>query len=99
MRRVHLVVLLLISGAALSAQAAAQERRPAAAQEPPSNPPPRPIMQGPVPSGPFLGGVPSGLLTEDVETITIVQAMRRALEHNLGVLTAQQGLGRAEGAQ
>ncbi len=99
MRRVHLVVLLLISGAALGAQAAAQERRPAAAQEPLSNPPPRPVMQGSVPSGPFLGGVPSGLLTEGVETITIVQAMRRALEHNLGVLTAQQGLGRAEGAR
>ena len=56
-------------------------------------------MQSPVPSGPFLGGVPSGPLTEGVETITIVQAMRRALEHNLGVLSAQQGLGRAGGAR
>ena len=99
MRRVHLVVLLLISGAVVSAQPAVQESRPAPATERMSNPPPRPVMQGPVPSGPFLGGVPSGLLTEGVETITIVQAMRRALEHNLGVLTAQQGLGRAEGAR
>lgn len=64
-----------------------------------SNPPPRPVLQAPVPSAPFLGGVPSGPVTDGIETITIVQAMRRALEHNLGVLTAQQGLGRARGAR
>jgi len=95
LRRVPLVALLLISGA-FGAQAAAQERRPAAAQEQTSNP--RPV-QSTTPAGSFLGGVPTGPLTDEVETITIVQAMRRALEHNLGVLTAEQGLGRAAGAR
>jgi outer membrane protein TolC len=50
-------------------------------------------------SGPFLGGVPSGNPTDTVETITVVQALIRSLEHNLGVLAAQNNLGRAEGAR
>ena len=41
---------------------------------------------------PFLGGVPSGPPSSDVLTITIVDAMSRALEHNLGVLTAEAQL-------
>jgi outer membrane protein TolC len=61
--------------------------------------PSRPALQMPVASGPFLGGVPSGTPTGAVETITIVQALTRALEHNLGTLTAEQNLGRAEGAR
>ncbi len=47
----------------------------------------------------FLGGVPSGTRTSDTITITVIDAVRRALEHNLGVLTADEQLGRAQGAR
>jgi outer membrane protein TolC len=48
---------------------------------------------------PFLGGVPSGTPTADAPVITIVNAMQRALEHNLGVLTAEEQVGRARGTR
>ena len=71
-----------------------------AAQEPQAAPPapPTPTLQRPV-SGPFLGGVPTGTPTETVETITVIQALTRSLEHNLGVLAAQNNLGHAEGTR
>lgn len=47
----------------------------------------------------FRGGVPSGTATGDVQVLTIIEAVRRALENNLGVLTADQELGRAQGAR
>jgi len=47
----------------------------------------------------FLGGVPSGTPTGDTITITIIDAIRRALEHNLAVLTADEQLGRAQGTR
>ncbi len=50
-------------------------------------------------ASPFLGGVPSGQPSNSVETITVVGAIARALEHNLGALVAEQGVGRAEGAR
>ena len=75
----------------------------AAAQIPPpptfAAPPTRPAPQGPLPTGTFLGGVPSGEPTGRVEPITVVGAIVRALEHNLGVLTAEQALGRAQGVR
>lgn len=46
----------------------------------------------------FIGGVPSGTATGDTITINVLDAVRRALEHNLGVLTAGEQLGRAQGA-
>jgi outer membrane protein TolC len=52
-----------------------------------------------VPPGTFLGGVPSGELTTGVEKLTVISAISRALEHNLGVLSAEQNLGRAQGAR
>ena len=45
----------------------------------------------------FLGGVPSGPATTEVLTITVFDAMSRAIEHNLGVLTAEEQLGHARG--
>src|SRR3982751_6747680 len=75
---------------------------PAAAQQPmPTFPTaaPRPATQSPLPTGPFLGGVPSGTSTGAVVTISVVDAIVRALEHNLGVLAAEQSLGRAQGAR
>jgi len=75
---------------------------PAAAQQPPPtfpSPAPRPVTQGSMPTGTFLGGVPSGTSTGAAITITVVDAIVRALEHNLGVLAAEQSLGRAQGAR
>ena len=39
---------------------------------------------------PLLGGVPSGTPTDGVLTLTLLDAMSRALEHNLGVLAAEE---------
>lgn len=47
----------------------------------------------------FLGGVPSGPRTNETVTITVLDAMNRALEHNLGVLTAEEQLGHARGTR
>jgi outer membrane protein TolC len=43
--------------------------------------------------------VPSGELTATVEKLTVVSAIQRALEHNLGVLTSEQNNGKAQGAR
>ena len=67
---------------------------PAAAQDQ-SPPPRRPTST----TGVFLGGVPAGTRTSGVMTITLLDAMNRALEHNLGVLTADDQLGRARGTR
>jgi outer membrane protein TolC len=78
---------------------------PAAAQVQVSPPPPTPSTQPTrsqplaVPPGTFLGGVPSGDLSPTAQKITVVGAIQKALEHNLGVLTAEQSLGKAEGAR
>jgi outer membrane protein TolC len=53
----------------------------------------------PLTSSTFLGGVPSGAPTNDVLTLGILDAMNRALEHNLGVLVAEQQMGRAAGTR
>ena len=78
---------------------------PASAQTLMQGPPPLPQpVQTPrsaplaVPPGSFLGGVPSGELTDAVEKINVISAIQRAIEHNLGVLSAQEGVTRAEGA-
>ena len=47
----------------------------------------------------FLGGVPSGTRSGGVVTITLLDAMNRALANNLGVLTADEQLGRARGTR
>lgn len=41
-------------------------------------------------NSPFAGGVPSGTATAEPITVTILQAVVRALEHNLGILLAEQ---------
>lgn len=60
--------------------------------------PPRRVAPA-VTSSVFLGGVPSGPRTDEVVTITVLDAMNRALGHNLGVLTAEEQLGHARGTR
>ena len=48
---------------------------------------------------PFLGGVPSGVATPDELPLTIIDAIDRALRHNLGVLNAQESANRMQGAR
>jgi outer membrane protein TolC len=91
------VLCLLLLTIAVPVTLAAQTPAPATMA------PPQPIRvsspQPPPGTGTFLGGVPAGPRTDTVERITIVQAIVRAIEHNLGVLTAEQAVGRAEGAR
>jgi outer membrane protein TolC len=61
-------------------------------------PPPRRVTPPLAPTI-FLGGVPSGTRTTETITITVLDAMNRALEHNLGVLTAEEQLGHARGTR
>ena len=93
MKPAPLIVMLLLACALpdrLAAQArAAETGTPRVA--PPSQMPPA--------TATFLGGVPSGDVAPEVLTLTIVDAIRRALEHNLGVLTAEQAIGRAGGVR
>ena len=48
---------------------------------------------------PFLGGVPAGTATTEVLTITVFDAIVRALQHNLGVLLAEESVERARGVR
>jgi outer membrane protein TolC len=48
---------------------------------------------------PFLGGVPSGTATSGAIAVSIADAINRALEHNLGVLTSEEASERARGAR
>jgi outer membrane protein TolC len=93
-------VLLLLMAVTLFLSPRASAQVPGQASQPMPTPPvavrSQPLA---VPPGTFLGGVPTGQLTDAVEKISVVNAISRALEHNLGVLTAEQNLGRAEGAR
>jgi outer membrane protein TolC len=102
-RRSHLILaafalpiaLLLMIPAPVAGQAA-----PAAPSSQPMRPAPQPPpVQPPAGTSGFLGGVPTGTRTDTVEPITVVQAIVRAIDHNLGVLLAEQSVGRAQGAR
>ena len=90
----HVPLLLLVAGLNGIRPAAAQTQGPAPATGQPARSSPLSI-----PTGSFLGGIPTGTLTGDVQKITIIDAISRALDHNLGVLTSSDNLGRAEGAR
>lgn len=85
--------LVLLAALAASQPASAQTQTPAPSSQPARS---APLA---VPPGTFLGGVPTGETTGAVEKISVVAAISRALEHNLGVLTAEQNLGKAQGAR
>lgn len=50
-------------------------------------------------NSPFRGGVPSGVATADVLPLSAAEVIARALQRNLGVLSADYGVDRAKGAQ
>ena len=50
-------------------------------------------------TSPFLGGVPQGAATTQPVFISIGDAIQRALAYNLGVLEAEERVGRADGAR
>ncbi len=73
---------------------------PAHAQQPPGSPSPGSTrtVTG-LQSSPFLGGVPGGTATSESIRITVLDAIQRGLEHNLGLLNAQEAASRAEGSR
>lgn len=95
MRVVPLTLTLILAAAAPAARALAQGQPPQPAGQPMRSAP----LQMPSSTQTFLGGVPNGTATKDTITITALDAVRRALEYNLGVLTAEEQLGRAQGAR
>jgi len=83
---------------------------PAAAQPPPASAPETTSSPGPsdrsrvrAESGstlsPYLRGVPTGVATAEPLSLTIVDAIQRALDHNLGTLLAEQRVNEAGGAR
>ena len=84
---------------------------PAAAQ-PPGQLPPQPSPATTSSSGasgtrggssgalsPYLRGIPTGTATTEPLSLTVVDAIQRALEHNLGTLLAEQRISEAGGAR
>jgi len=51
------------------------------------------------PNSPFGGGVPKGTATTETLSLSILDVINRALEHNLGVLLAEEGANGAAGAR
>ena len=84
MRPVLLSLVLLLAPVVGPPPAAAQEQPPA--RQPAPN------------AASFLGGVPSGTATSEPIALSILDAINRALEHNLGLLLSENGVGRAQGA-
>lgn len=82
-----LVTLLVVLGTA----------RPTAAQGQTS--PRVPSASGLPGASPFFGGVPSGTASAETLALPITDAIARALEHNLGVLMAEQEMDRARGTR
>src|SRR5262245_44906106 len=57
------------------------------------------VTPGPAIQNVFQRGVPSGTPTTDAISLNVVDAINRALEHNLGLLAAEEAAGRARGAR
>src|SRR5262245_55408680 len=51
------------------------------------------------PDSPFGGGVPQGMTTADSVSLSIAEVIKRALDHNLGVLLAEEGASGAAGGR
>ena len=92
---VLVIVVLLLGPAGAVSPAAAQ----AQVAPPPSQPPAPARAASPLTASPFLGGVPTGTATRDSLSLSIFDAINRALGHNLGVLQAEESVGRARGTR
>src|SRR6185436_2497216 len=90
-------MLVLLLGAAGAVSTAAAQGQVAPPSERPAPAPAR--APSILTTNPFLGGVPAGTATSEPLSLSILDAINRALEHNLGVLMAQEGVGRAQGAR
>ncbi|HWN86047.1 MAG TPA: hypothetical protein VNN99_12875, partial [Vicinamibacterales bacterium] len=64
---------------------------PAAAQ--------RPGVPVPAPGSPFWGGVPTGTASPQPISLSLYAAIKSALANNLGVLSAEEAVDRADGAR
>ncbi len=84
MRAVLLSLVLLLAPVIGLSSAAAQDQ---------------PARQPGAAASPFMGGVPMGTATTEPLAISILDAINRSLEHNLGLLLSEQGVGRANGVQ
>jgi len=51
------------------------------------------------PNSPFAGGVPQGAATSETLQLTVADIIRRALEHNLGVLLSEESMSHAAGVR
>ncbi|HZM94674.1 MAG TPA: TolC family protein [Vicinamibacterales bacterium] len=51
------------------------------------------------PDSPFRGGIPQGMATPDTLSLSIAEVIKRALDHNLGVLLAEEGANGGAGAR
>ena len=78
-----LVLLLVVS--LISASAASAQERPG--------------VPVPAPTSPFWGGVPTGTATAQPIALSLYDALHRALDHNLGVLSAEEAVNRASGSR
>ena len=86
--RAALLGLMLVTGAAAA---------PPAAQAQSLSAPSRP--RTPATTSPFMGGVPAGVATADTIPLSLGDALNRALEHNLGVLTSNDSIDAARGSR
>ncbi len=50
-------------------------------------------------TSPFFGGVPTGTATAEPIALSITEAIARSLKYNLGVMNAERGITRAQGAR
>lgn len=57
------------------------------------------VQSGSLQPSPFLGGVPTETPTAQPIELSVTDAIRRALEHNLGLLNAESAVTRAEGSR
>jgi outer membrane protein TolC len=78
------LVILLVNSFIAAPAASAQER---------------PGVPVPAPTSPFWGGVPTGTATAQPIPLSLYDALHRALDHNLGVLSAEDAVDRANGAR